>query len=281
MRIRNIDNIRVSLLINLVLGSSDMKPDTQLLHKVWNSSKFLISKKDIALEQFQLDELMSSVFSAGPYYFYIIDFFDFKIRYMSPLIKGIHGLEPESVELQDILDQIHPEDMEFVARAERKAFELMHMLGSGKIRKYKTSYCFRFKTADGSYQLFNHQAIILTADEEGRIAKSLNIHTNISHLTSENNYKVSAIGMFGEPSFLNMDVMTESTTPESPTPSTLSKREKQIIRLMADGLTSKEIAEKLFITINTVKNHRKNIFRKSNCKNMGQLVVKCVMDCLV
>lgn len=257
-----------------------MKPNTQLLHNVWKNSQDLITQTDIALDQFQLNELISSTFSAGPYYFYIVDFFDFSIKYMSPLVEDIHGLNPETTSFQDILDQMHPDDMEFVARAEAKVFDIIGSFGAERIKKYKTSYCFRFLTADGSYQLFNHQAIILTTDENGRIAKSLNIHTNINHLTNKNNFKVSAIGMFGEPSYLNMDALNDTPAPESSTPS-LSKREKQIIQLMADGFTSKEIAGKLFIAVNTVKNHRKNIFKKSNCKNVGQLVVKCVMDCLV
>ena len=42
----------------------------------------------------------------------------------------------------------------------------------------------------------------------------------------------------------------------------LSPRERQIIEGMADGLTNKEIAEKLVITTNTVKRHLKSIFEK-------------------
>jgi DNA-binding NarL/FixJ family response regulator len=43
---------------------------------------------------------------------------------------------------------------------------------------------------------------------------------------------------------------------------TLSSRETEIIRLIASGMTNKEIAEKLFLSIHTVKTHRKNIIKK-------------------
>lgn len=257
-----------------------MKPNTQLLHQVWSQSSEQITRNDIALERFKLDELISSVFSSGPFYFYIIDFFDMQIKYMSPQVEAIHGLVPDQVCFQDILDQIHPDDMDYVSRAEARTFELFKDLGPERIKKYKTSYCFRFRTADGSYQLFNHQAIILTADEQGRIAKSLNVHTNISHLTRENNYKVSAIGMFGEPSYLNLDVAAPTPLAE-PTQSLFSKREQQIIRLMAEGLTSLDIAGKLCIALNTVNNHRKNILAKAGCKNTSQLITRCITRGLV
>ncbi len=53
---------------------------------------------------------------------------------------------------------------------------------------------------------------------------------------------------------------------------TLTKREKQIIRLIADGSTSKTISEQLFITKETVKTHRKNIYKKLDISNTTQLV---------
>ena len=44
--------------------------------------------------------------------------------------------------------------------------------------------------------------------------------------------------------------------------STLTEREREVLDLLAQGLTNKEIAEKLFITTNTVKRHLKAVFEK-------------------
>jgi DNA-binding NarL/FixJ family response regulator len=52
----------------------------------------------------------------------------------------------------------------------------------------------------------------------------------------------------------------------------LSKREIEIIKLLAEGLTSSQIGEKLFIAEHTVKTHRKNILRKTGATNTTQLV---------
>ncbi len=52
----------------------------------------------------------------------------------------------------------------------------------------------------------------------------------------------------------------------------LSKKEKEIIKLVIDGFQSKEIAEKLFISKTTVDTHRRNIHRKLNTTNSGDLI---------
>lgn len=52
----------------------------------------------------------------------------------------------------------------------------------------------------------------------------------------------------------------------------LTKREIEVIRLIASEHTSTQIAEKLFISLNTAETHRRNIFRKTNVKNMAGLI---------
>jgi DNA-binding CsgD family transcriptional regulator len=52
----------------------------------------------------------------------------------------------------------------------------------------------------------------------------------------------------------------------------LTPREMEILRLIAGGLASKDISEKLIISGNTVKSHRKNILQKLKVKNMMQAV---------
>jgi DNA-binding NarL/FixJ family response regulator len=51
-----------------------------------------------------------------------------------------------------------------------------------------------------------------------------------------------------------------------------SDRELEILRLLAKGKNSYEIAGELFITLNTVKTHRRNMLRKLNASNTSQLL---------
>jgi DNA-binding NarL/FixJ family response regulator len=52
----------------------------------------------------------------------------------------------------------------------------------------------------------------------------------------------------------------------------LSEREIEVIKLLADGLTSQQIAEKLFVSDHTIRTHRKNILKKTNLLNTSQLI---------
>lgn len=55
----------------------------------------------------------------------------------------------------------------------------------------------------------------------------------------------------------------------------LTRREKEVIQLIIEGLTNELIAEKLFLSPLTVSTHRKNVLSKLNLKNTVMLVKYC------
>lgn len=61
----------------------------------------------------------------------------------------------------------------------------------------------------------------------------------------------------------------------------LSDREKNILRMVALGLSSMEIADKLFLSIHTINTHRKNILRKLGIKTVSGLMVYSLLNRLV
>lgn len=52
----------------------------------------------------------------------------------------------------------------------------------------------------------------------------------------------------------------------------LSSREKEVLELIADGLTNPQIAQKLFLSMHTVDSHRKNILTKFGVNNTASLI---------
>ena len=52
----------------------------------------------------------------------------------------------------------------------------------------------------------------------------------------------------------------------------LTRREKEVLELIADGMTNAEIAQKLFISVTTVDTHRKNLLAKFESKNTAALI---------
>jgi DNA-binding NarL/FixJ family response regulator len=52
----------------------------------------------------------------------------------------------------------------------------------------------------------------------------------------------------------------------------ITRREKEVLKLIAEGLTNKEMAEKLFISTTTVDTHRNSLLSKFNVKNTANLI---------
>lgn len=58
----------------------------------------------------------------------------------------------------------------------------------------------------------------------------------------------------------------------APPPHELSQREREVLQLLADGLTNQEMADKLFTSRRTIETHRQNILEKTGAKNTAALV---------
>ena len=61
----------------------------------------------------------------------------------------------------------------------------------------------------------------------------------------------------------------------------LTKREKEILKMIAEGLSSQEIADKLFLSLRTIDTHRFNINQKLDVKNTAGLVKEAIRRGLI
>lgn len=246
----------------------------QKLHDVWALSR---PKELIKSDQINFDDLVNSIMASGPFYHYIIDFYDLSLSHISPAIYDIHHLPQDNVNLNHILETIHPDDMEFVIQAEALITKFFYeKIGKDKILNYKMNYSFRSKDRNGQYRLLNHQALLLSLDENGNNGKSLNVHTCIDHLSNTNTYKISLIGLNGEPSFMNISLDDNGKNKVE-----FSKREIDIIRLLSEGKSNDVIGDRLSISPLTVKKHRSNILEKAQCVNTAQLIKNCIQQGIV
>lgn len=55
----------------------------------------------------------------------------------------------------------------------------------------------------------------------------------------------------------------------------LSERETEVLTLLMQGLSSKDMAERMCLSINTIQTYRKRLFEKMDAKNSAELVSKC------
>ncbi|MGF7076121.1 response regulator transcription factor [Mucilaginibacter sp. 3215] len=61
----------------------------------------------------------------------------------------------------------------------------------------------------------------------------------------------------------------------------LSKRELEVLQLMAEGLSNQEISERLFVSLNTIKTHSAKVFEKMEVKRRTQAVEMAKRLCII
>jgi DNA-binding NarL/FixJ family response regulator len=83
---------------------------------------------------------------------------------------------------------------------------------------------------------------------------------------------VEAITMVCKGKTYLSDEASHALRDQSTTNIILTRREKEVLELIAEGLTNGEIAEKLFISNATVDTHRKNLLIKFQTKNTASLI---------
>ena len=75
--------------------------------------------------------------------------------------------------------------------------------------------------------------------------------------------------------FFSVDINNNAVqTPTDDEPPTLTRREKEILKLIAGGMTNNEIAEKIFVSPYTVDTHRKNLLSNFEVNNTAMLIRK-------
>lgn len=246
-----------------------------LLSELWDNYPAHYTKdRQQMLSNALISKYISELMAIGPYYYYVLDIHDSSIYNVHENTLLLHGMDSYPVSINEIMAQIHPEDIGFVLAAEKACLEKIQKIGFEHLQHLKTGYCFRMKVADGSYHLFHHQSIHLSVDEQNRLSMSLNIHTDINHITDINNHVVVVSGIGKRNDFHQIDLSAKQMLVKRSF--SFSKREKEVLTLITSGFSSQQIAEELFIAVETVRVHRRNILKKTNCNNSSSLVRKCL-----
>ncbi len=240
-------------------------------NKIWKqlSSE---SRSDQLQPELYLYQKLLNFFQVGAYYYYLFNFQRVEFDLVSKEIETVLGYHPSEVTLQFLLDKMHPDDRSWFLSFENRAVGFLAQLPRDKLMKYKARYDLRFQKKDGNYIRVLHHVAIIQADADGRIIRTLGLHTDITHLKAEGKPVMSLIGMDGEPSYLDIDV--ENTFVQSK--EVLTRREKEVLTLLIEGKLSKEISSILHISKQTVDTHRKNMLRKNQLNNMNELISKAI-----
>lgn len=120
---------------------------------------------------------------------------------------------------------------------------------------------------------FNQQPIVRSMMENGASGYVLKNATKPELLTAIAEVRAGK-------TYLSMEVAVSlrKQTEELPL---ISRREKEVLQLIADGFTNTEIAEKLFISVPTVNTHRKSLLTKFSVNNTAGLIKLAVKHNMV
>lgn len=204
---------------------------------------------------------------------YVIDYEKMGFEYVSdnPLfLSGYTAAQVLEMGYDFYFKNVPEEDLQMLASINQAGFDFFDKLPVAERKEYTITYDFHLINKDGKPILINHRLTPLLLTVEGRMWKSVCV-VSISHHQQAGNIFISKQGT-DKIWQLNMETSTwhKFVKPE------LTKRETEVLRLHAQGLTINQIAEKIFVSPDTVKYYRRRIFERLNVSNIAEALAYAV-----
>ncbi|MBK1896280.1 response regulator transcription factor [Chryseobacterium paridis] len=174
------------------------------------------------------------------------------------LSKGKDPMIVNSIWEEEILKRIHPDDKLKKYIHELRFFKLMDSLQPRDRTNYTVLSRIRVKDKNDEYRFVKHRMFYVYSPYNGKLRFALCLYSiaiDQSVLLSSDFLIVNSV---------NGEVVVEDKLNYK---NILSQRELEILKFVGEGFTSKEIANFLFISVNTVSRHRQNILEKLKVKN--------------
>lgn len=174
------------------------------------------------------------------------------------------GLSQQQAEIgsiweDELLNRVNSEDLQKKYRLELQFFQLLNSLPPAERTDYQAITKIKIRNSEGRYLLVKHRLLYIGSSDDGSIWLALCLY-NIIYDHPE--YDIPGGIIINTRTGKTIDYSNHSFN------ELLSPREKEVLRLIKHGRRSKEIAEKLSLSINTVNRHRQNIFQKLNVTNV-------------
>ena len=165
---------------------------------------------------------------------------------------------PQELNIENL---VHPDDLEVVRRIDKKVWEFLDTLPEEEKLTYK--YIYEMRVFDrGKYVRMIYQTRILAFKDDNFLGMG------IIDLAPEQSANTSV-------RFQIKNCLTDEIVPfsiESATDTLLTPREREVLALAKEGMFSKEISEKLNISVHTVNRHRQNILEKLQVDNIIEAI---------
>jgi DNA-binding CsgD family transcriptional regulator len=199
----------------------------------------------------------------------VFDLYQRKHVYYSPKYKTLLGWDPKRAEsdMNYTNSLVHPDDLPVLYKAGIYFISLGLSLPDKTSKDYKTIFDYRVKGKAGSYIRVIEQQKPLEFDKSGNVWLAL----SMLDLSPENDVVAPFRGRLINQRTGELFYFPPDEDPERLNLA-LTNREKEVLQLIARGLISKEIADKLYISVNTVNTHRQRIIEKLNVSNTYEAI---------
>lgn len=201
---------------------------------------------------------------------WILDLRTLHFVFISPNVEQILGFEVGQFQQKGKAfwkEIVHPEDLSRAWKLEKQAWKHLLTLAPEERKHFKFNNDYRVIKPCGAVVRLLEQNSVLQLEEQGDIAHAIGICSDISHWNKAPEPDKAAGTLAAE------GPCTYHAGEGAHKPAiTLSKRELEIVTLMAAGHNSKYIADKLFISFHTVNTHRQKMIEKTCTRNTGGLI---------
>lgn len=164
--------------------------------------------------------------------------------------------------------RVHPEDFVVLLKSGIRALEYMLSVAKEKRTFFKVINEYRIRNAANQYVRVIEQHQTLELDKRGNVWLSLGIIDLSPNQDSGTSVRTQMVN-FKTGNFIQFPSVS---TPIVAQRVRLSAREKEVLAMIKEGLLSKEISEKLYISVHTVNTHRQNILEKLNANNSQEAI---------
>jgi DNA-binding CsgD family transcriptional regulator len=213
-------------------------------------------------------------FAIGPFFWFIPDQTNMKIVAASENTKQLSPFHPHEWIGQDAAfwaENIHPDDRYYVLAASMLSAEISESYEREKSDKIRINIYCRMLNAKSIYRWVLIQFPNRYFNDQNRITSTWVMITDLGHLNNSIVQMMTVIDTCNnEIQCFNVSLQTKKLT-EIDIPK-ITKREHEILQLMARGLNSPQIAEHLFISHYTVEQHKRNLRQKTATKTSAELM---------
>ena len=244
--------------------------------------QYQVRDKDYAdlLKSIDQHPLTKGIVTIGPYFFLIGNVQTWKTLFISEGVEQITGYTvKEGMEMgpELLVRFTHPEDYTFAMQTNQKAIEILYQQTPEDQAYFICSFYYRGLRKDGNELSIQHQIFPIGFDIQGNPYIFAMILTDITHLNLQRKPRT----VLYDKKRNQLQVINPGEFFIAGKPLKYSKREKEVLLLLASGYSSKAIAEKLKLSFHTIATYRKRLLEKTEVKNTTELVNFAMVNALL